>query len=67
MGKFSTPVSRLETTFHPDLIQDISAQLSGGRKVFIIYDESKISRQRASSILKKIPTDDVYRVLLLSK
>lgn len=53
MGKFSIPVPRIETTFHPDLIQDISAQLSSGRQVLIIYDESQIPRQRASSILKK--------------
>ncbi len=66
MGKFSRP-SRPDIQVDSDVIKDIHNQLSSGRKVLILYDPSEISRQSAQGLLKKIPTDDVYRVLMMDK
>jgi len=65
MGIHPIPVPVEGNKVDFDLIKDISNQLFIGKKVLILHNGSKTSRENVKGLLKLIPTKDVFRVRVM--
>lgn len=65
MGIHPVPAPVEGNKVDSDLIKDISNQLLIGKRVLILHNGSKNSRENAQGLLKLIPAEDVFRVRIM--
>lgn len=67
MGKFTINVPKKMNWFDSDVIKDIHNRLAQGRTVVILHETPEIARKVSESLMKRIPTEDVYRVISMNR